>query len=134
MPNLSIKDVPEALAEALRQRAARNHRSLQGELMALVEASVGQPAPGTIQEPKAVAYAAAAGLPPETAKSGGDLPAKLKAITSAHPRPDATSSSREARLKRLREIAADVAPGFRAADRLPREQAHDRAALRRMGI
>lgn len=37
MPNLSIKDVPEQLAEALRQRAARNHRSLQGELMAIVE-------------------------------------------------------------------------------------------------
>ncbi len=40
MPNLSIKDVPEAWAEALRQRAARNHRSLQGELMALVERAV----------------------------------------------------------------------------------------------
>ncbi len=36
MPNLSIKDVPEDLAEALRQRAARNHRSLQGELMAII--------------------------------------------------------------------------------------------------
>ena len=36
MPNLSIKDVPESVAAALRQRAARNHRSLQGELMALV--------------------------------------------------------------------------------------------------
>jgi len=42
MPNLSIKDVPEAWAEALRQRAARNHRSLQGELMALVEQAVKQ--------------------------------------------------------------------------------------------
>ena len=42
MPNLSIKDVPEAWAEALRQRAARNHRSLQGELMALVEQAVQQ--------------------------------------------------------------------------------------------
>jgi antitoxin FitA len=40
MPNLSIKDVPEAWAEALRQRALRHHRSLQGELMALVEAAV----------------------------------------------------------------------------------------------
>ena len=39
MPNLSIKDVPESLAEQLRQRAARNHRSLQGELMAIVEAA-----------------------------------------------------------------------------------------------
>lgn len=37
MPNLSIKDVPEAWAEALRQHAARNHRSLQGELMAILE-------------------------------------------------------------------------------------------------
>ena len=36
--SLSIKDVPEALAERLRQRAARNHRSLQRELMAIVEA------------------------------------------------------------------------------------------------
>ena len=35
--NLSIKDVPEDVAERLRQRAARNHRSLQGELMAIVE-------------------------------------------------------------------------------------------------
>lgn len=40
MPNLSVKDVPEAWAEALRQRAARNHRSLQGELMAILEGAV----------------------------------------------------------------------------------------------
>jgi len=40
MPNISVKDVPEAWAEALRQRAARNHRSLQGELMSLIEAAV----------------------------------------------------------------------------------------------
>ena len=35
--SLSIKDVPDALAERLRLRAARNHRSLQGELMAIIE-------------------------------------------------------------------------------------------------
>lgn len=40
MPNLSIKDVPQAWAQALRQRAARNHRSLQGELMALIEVAI----------------------------------------------------------------------------------------------
>jgi antitoxin FitA len=40
MSNLSIKDVPEPWAEALRQRAARHHRSLQGELLAMVEAVV----------------------------------------------------------------------------------------------
>jgi plasmid stability protein len=41
MPNLSIKDVPEDIAEALRQRAASNHRSLQGELMAIIWQAVG---------------------------------------------------------------------------------------------
>ena len=40
MSNLSIKDVPEAWAESLRQRAARNQRSLQGELMAIIEQAV----------------------------------------------------------------------------------------------
>jgi plasmid stability protein len=40
MPNLSIKEVPEAWAQALRERAARNHRSLQGELMALIQGAV----------------------------------------------------------------------------------------------
>lgn len=39
--NLSVKDVPHDLAEALRERARRNHRSLQGELMAMIEAHVG---------------------------------------------------------------------------------------------
>lgn len=34
--NLSIKGVPDEIAERLRERAMRNHRSLQGELMAIV--------------------------------------------------------------------------------------------------
>lgn len=38
--NLSVKNVPESLVEALRARAARNHRSLQGELMVILEESV----------------------------------------------------------------------------------------------
>ena len=41
MATISIKDVPDLWAEALRQRAARNHRSLQGELMAIIEVSLG---------------------------------------------------------------------------------------------
>jgi plasmid stability protein len=45
MATLSIKDVPDTWAEALRQRAARNHRSLQGELMALVEKAVIESSP-----------------------------------------------------------------------------------------
>jgi antitoxin FitA len=34
---LSIKNVPDELAQRLRERAARNHRSLQGELMLILE-------------------------------------------------------------------------------------------------
>ena len=39
--NLSVKNVPETLAAKLRDRAERNHRSLQGELMAILEESLG---------------------------------------------------------------------------------------------
>jgi plasmid stability protein len=39
--NLSIKNVPDQLAASLRARASRNHRSIQGELMAILEAALG---------------------------------------------------------------------------------------------
>ena len=42
---LSIKNVPDELARRLKERAARNHRSLQGELMAIIEAAVAEPGP-----------------------------------------------------------------------------------------
>lgn len=41
--NLSIKNVPDELAERLRRRAERSHRSLQGELMTILAEAVGQP-------------------------------------------------------------------------------------------
>jgi plasmid stability protein len=41
--NLSIKNVPDELVERLRQRAKLNHRSLQGELVAILEASLAAP-------------------------------------------------------------------------------------------
>lgn len=52
--NLSIKGVPDELAEVLRQRAARNHRSLQGELMAILEAAAREAGPGMPAEGRAV--------------------------------------------------------------------------------
>ena len=39
--NLSIKNVPDHVAEQLRKRARENHRSLQGELIAIIEQAVG---------------------------------------------------------------------------------------------
>ena len=38
--NLSIKNVPDEIAEQLRRRAAKNHRSLQGELISIIEEAV----------------------------------------------------------------------------------------------
>jgi len=40
--NLSIKNVPDHIAEQLRRRAAKHHRSLQGELTAILEESVAE--------------------------------------------------------------------------------------------
>lgn len=38
--NLSIKNAPDSIVERLKVRAQRNHRSLQGELMAIIEDAV----------------------------------------------------------------------------------------------
>lgn len=40
MPSLSIKNVPDDLLARLRARARENHRSLQGELMSILEQAV----------------------------------------------------------------------------------------------
>jgi plasmid stability protein len=38
--NISIKNVPEELVRALKERAKANHRSLQGEMIATLEGSL----------------------------------------------------------------------------------------------
>lgn len=53
--NLSIKDVPDDVAERLRRRAARNHRSLQGELMSIVEQAARADEPSAAGVPAAAA-------------------------------------------------------------------------------
>jgi antitoxin FitA len=54
MPTLSIKNVPPALLTRLRERADRQHRSMQGELMSIIQdalastgAQSGTPVPAT---------------------------------------------------------------------------------------
>jgi plasmid stability protein len=39
--NVSVKNVPDDIVEKLRTRAKRHHRSLQGELMAILEEATG---------------------------------------------------------------------------------------------
>ncbi len=48
---LTIKQVPDRVAGRLRERAEANHRSLQGELMAVLEAALA--APRIIEQPQA---------------------------------------------------------------------------------
>ena len=45
--NLSIKNAPEDIVQRLRARAERHHRSLQGELMAIIEAAAQEERPCT---------------------------------------------------------------------------------------
>lgn len=48
--NLSIKNAPEHVVQRLRERAKRHHRSLQGELMAIIEAAAQEAQPATPAE------------------------------------------------------------------------------------
>jgi plasmid stability protein len=48
--NRSIKNAPNHLVQRLRQRAKRHHRSLQGELLAIIEAAAEEERPATPTE------------------------------------------------------------------------------------
>jgi plasmid stability protein len=49
--NLSVKNVPDALADRLRIRAERNRRSLQRELLRILEAAVDERTPAATLAP-----------------------------------------------------------------------------------
>jgi antitoxin FitA len=68
--NLSIKNAPDDVVQRLRERAHRNHRSLQGELMAIIEEAV-QPKPQrlTIDEYRARVRSLGLRSPDEAAAS-----------------------------------------------------------------
>jgi plasmid stability protein len=48
--SLSIKNAPDEMVRRLKERAERHHRSLQGELMAILEEAVGTSGPLTPDE------------------------------------------------------------------------------------
>ena len=66
--NLSIKGVSDDMAEELRTRAARHHRSLQGELMAILEESIRGPRRFTPKQLLAKVRASGLRTPAESAK------------------------------------------------------------------
>jgi antitoxin FitA len=43
--NLSIKNAPDDLVQLVKERAEKNHRSLRGELLAIIEEAVRRPRP-----------------------------------------------------------------------------------------
>jgi plasmid stability protein len=54
--NLSVKNAPDAMVERLKARAKRNHRSLQGEMMAILERAADEysPIPPDPQTPEEI--------------------------------------------------------------------------------
>lgn len=123
--SLSIKDVPEALAERLRQRAARNHRSLQRELMAIVEAATAAPTASVAilaAAPAAPAYAAV----PRAAAS----PANADAAATGADESAAGHGGVDSLLAELDAVVAGSRWGH--APVLTREQAHDRRLAREL--
>lgn len=48
--NLSIKNAPDDMVQRLKARAARHHRSLQGELLAILEEAVQPPRQVTVED------------------------------------------------------------------------------------
>lgn len=100
--NLSIKDVPDDIAERLRQRAARHHRSLQGELMHIVSEAAAQPAPEPASGPGATGAGRVRKLGWMTVE---DLAAQRRAA-SWQPHP---SMANVARSKQRQGVPRDVA-------------------------
>ena len=54
MPNLTLKNIPPGLHKRLKTRAESNHRSLNREILALLEAQVDAPAVDVDAELKAL--------------------------------------------------------------------------------
>ena len=48
--NLSIKNAPDDIVSRLRTRAEKNHRSLQGELLAIIEGAVRKDSAVSVEE------------------------------------------------------------------------------------
>jgi plasmid stability protein len=62
--NLSVKNAPDEIAKRLKERASRHHWSLQGELMAILEAAAyEEPRPLTPREVLAMVRAAGTSTP-----------------------------------------------------------------------
>lgn len=122
--NLSIKEVPDVLADGLRRRAARNHRSMQRELMAIVEAAVSGPA-----APAAMAVHAAAPAAPAYLHAPAALDRRAPVAEFAGGSAGGNAGG-DGLLAALDTVVAGSHWG--RAPLLTREQANDRRLLREL--
>lgn len=67
--DLSVKSVPEHVADRLRRRAARNHRSLQGELLSILTAAAEEE--GSLSPAEILEWVRSSGL--ETPAEAADM-------------------------------------------------------------
>jgi plasmid stability protein len=74
MPTLQIRNFPEELLQKIKERAARNHRSLSEEVIALIELALEN------EEIRSKRAAALARIP-KNRKKAGPLPAGVDTLT-----------------------------------------------------
>jgi plasmid stability protein len=109
--NLSIKGVPDPIAAGLRARAARNHRSLQRELMAIIEVAVATPEASRRRTYPSAHGAAAARAADDPAEPLRPIEEVLDELWRLFPRtnnrgPSGTEIIREMRDGRYAEVSA----------------------------
>ena len=106
--NLSIKGVPDDVAERLRARAERNHRSLQGELMAIVSEAAGPASSAPAQQ--------------NTMGSSGASSRTPASLNDASPRAEATAAERRRLATALgRSIDTGTRVGWRTSEDIAAE-------------
>ena len=66
---LTIKQVPERLAQKIRTRAANNRRSMQGELLVILDEAVAET--NVVREPEPARYEVKAGVVPDKTPAHG---------------------------------------------------------------
>jgi plasmid stability protein len=111
--NLSIKGVPDALAASLRTRAARNHRSLQRELLAIIEvAAARQDAYRSCAPTQAGDPAARDGEPP----AGRMIEDVIAELHDLFPRADSRGASSTQIIRALRDGRHGDEPGRERPD------------------
>jgi hypothetical protein len=117
--SFSVKNVPDRVAKALRARARRNHRSLQGELLAVLEAATRPP---VVSPPEAGLFDVREISPPWGAEAGPEAtatpprppsPAKAAARPFFIDRHQLGDLCRRHHIRRLSLFGSALRPDFR---------------------